>query len=162
MLSLLWIGAFACYIAGLTNPLWGMTAMLLFTLSPFYVAHQLRKFRDYARDGVISFRRGYAYTILTFFYAGVLLALAIYVYFAFIDKGYLTGTLMQFIGSKEGQQVIKMYGMADQMQEGLKALSEMRPIDYAVNMLTVNITTGLLLGIPIAAVAKRLKVKSEE
>jgi hypothetical protein len=34
-------------------------------------------------------------------------------------------------------------------------LAEMRPIDYAVNMLSVNITIGLLLALPIAAVLKR-------
>ena len=37
----------------------------------------------------------------------------------------------------------------------------MRPIDYAVNMLSVNITIGLLLALPIAAVMQRkLKVKN--
>ena len=91
LLSLLWIGALVCYIQGLTNPLLGMAALVLIVISPFYAANRLRHFRDYAREGVISFGRGYAYTVLTFFYAGLLLALALYVYFAFIDKGYLLG-----------------------------------------------------------------------
>jgi hypothetical protein len=162
LLSLLWIGALVCYIQGLTNPLLGMAALVLIVISPFYAANRLRHFRDYAREGVISFGRGYAYTVLTFFYAGLLLALALYVYFAFIDKGYLLGHFTSVISSEEGRQVLKMYGMAEQqVKDGLQELAQMRPIDYALNMLTVNITTGFLLGLPIAALMKRQTVEAE-
>ena len=161
LLSVLWIGSFACYILGIANPLLGTLALLLILVSPIFAANRLRHFRDGAREGVISFRRGYAYTALVFFYAAVLLAAAIYIYFAFIDNGYLLSTVNQFLMTKEGKQLIELYGRADQMQENLKALAEMRPIDYAVNMLSVNITIGLLLALPIAAVMQRkLKVKN--
>ena len=156
LLSLLWIGALVCYIQGLTNPLLGMAALVLIVISPFYAANRLRHFRDGAREGVISFGRGYAYTVLTFFYAGLLLALALYVYFAFIDKGYLLGHFTNIIHSEEGRQVLKMYGMAEQqVKDGLQELAQMRPIDYALNMLTVNITAGFVLGLPIAALMQR-------
>ena len=157
LLSVMWIGAFACYVQGLTNPMLGMLALLLIIASPFFAASRLRHFRDYARDGVISFRRGYAYIVMTFFYAGLLLAAALYIYFAFIDDGFLLGKLMDTMNSEEGRQIIQMYGMREQMEEGLKELGNMRPIDYALNMLTINITTGFLLGLPIAAAYKRIE-----
>ena len=136
LLSLLWIGALVCYIQGLTNPLLGMAALVLIVISPF--------------------------SVLTFFYAGLLLALALYVYFAFIDKGYLLGHFTSVVSSEEGRQVLKMYGMAEQqVKDGLQELAQMRPIDYALNMLTVNITTGFLLGLPIAALMKRQTVEAE-
>ena len=161
LLSLLWIGSFACYILGIANPLLGTVALVLIVASPFFAASRLRHFRDGAREGVISFLRGYAYTAMIFFYAAILLAAAMYIYFAFIDNGYLLSTINQFLGTKEGKQLIELYGMADQLQANLKALSEMRPIDYAVNMLSVNITIGLVLGLPIAAIMRReLKVES--
>ena len=161
LLSLWWIGSFFCYILGISNPLLGTLALLLIVVSPLFAANRLRHFRDGAREGVISFGRGYAYTALVFFYAAVLLAAAIYIYFAFIDNGYLLSTVNQFLSTKEGKQLLELYGLADQMQENLKALAEMRPIDYAVNMLSVNITIGLLFALPIAAVMQRkLKVKN--
>ena len=163
MLSLLWIGALVCYVQGLTNPLLGMVALVLIVISPFYAANRLRHFRDGAREGVISFGRGYAYTVLTFFYAGLLLALALYVYFAFIDKGYLLGHFTNIINSEEGRQVLKMYGMAEQqVKDGLHELALMRPIDYALNMLTVNITAGFVLGLPIAALSQRQAATSDQ
>lgn len=155
LLSLLWIGGFACYIIGTTSPLMGMLSLLLIVGSPFFAASRLRHFRDEARQGAISFLRGYAYTIMTFFYAGLLLAAAIYAYFAFMDNGYLLGKLASTLNSPEGKQLVEAYGLAGQMEANLKELAAMRPIDYAVNMLSINVTTGLLLGVPIAAVARR-------
>ena len=155
LLSLLWVGGFACYVMGLANPLLGMAAVLLIVVSPFYAAKRLRHFRDYARNGIISFRRGYAYTVMTFFYAGLLLAAAMFVYFNFMDHGYLLGQFTTMLNSAEGQQALQMYGMKEQMAEGLKELADMRPIDYALNMLTINIMTGCLLGIPIALLMQR-------
>ncbi len=158
LLSLLWIGALVCYIQGLTNPLLGMVAVLLIVVSPFFAANRLRHFRDEAREGIISFGRGYAYTVLTFFYAGLLLAVAMFVYFNFIDNGYLLGKFTEMLNMEENRKVLKMYGMTDEINQGLKELAALRPIDYALNMLTINIMTGFFLGLPIAALMQRQAV----
>ena len=142
----------------MTNPLMAMTAVLLITISPFYAANRLRHFRDQAREGIISFLRGYAYTALLFFYAGVLLAAAVFVYFNFIDDGFLLSHLTSVVHSEEGHRLVEAYGMEQQMNESIKMMAEMRPIDYAVNMLTLTITGGLLLGVPIAASTRRNKL----
>ena len=155
LLSLLWIGALVCYVQGMANPLWGLLSLILIVASPFYAASRLRHFRDYAREGVISFKRGYAYLVLMFFYAGLLLAAALYIYFAFIDKGYLYMKMTEMMSSEEGRLAIQAAGMKEQMEEGLKELQNMRPIDYALNMLTFNIMTGFFLGLPIAALMQR-------
>jgi hypothetical protein len=163
LLSLFWIGALICYVQGMTNPLLGLVSLILIIASPFFAASRLRHFRDYAREGVISFKRGYAYLVLTFFYAGLLLAAAMYIYFAFIDKGFLYMKLSEMMSSEEGRLAIQAAGMKEQMEEGLKELSNMRPIDYALNMLTFNIMTGFFLGLPIAALMQRqVAVKSDK
>ncbi len=163
LLSLLWIGALVCYIQGITNPLMGMIALLLVVVSPFYAANRLRHFRDEIREGIISFMRAYGYTVLTYFYAGLLLAVAIWVYFSFIDDGYLMGKLTEVMQSEQGRQMLKLYGMTEQMKQGLEQMSEMRPIDHALNMLTINISAGILLGLPVAALLQRkVEVKSEK
>ena len=145
LLSVLWIGSFACYILGIATPMLGTVALFLILVSPFFAANRLRHFRDGAREGVISFLRGYAYT-----------------YFTFIDNGYLLSTINQFLSTKEGKQLLELYGMADEMQANMKALAALRPIDYAVNMLSINITIGLVLGLPIAAVMQRSGLRPSE
>ena len=129
--------------------------MLLIVVSPFYAANRLRKFRDVAREGIISFMRAYGYTVLTYFYGGLLLAIAVFAYFQFIDNGYLMSKLMDMLNTEEGRQMVKLYGMADEISQGMEELAKMRPIDYALNMLTIIISTGFILGLPTAAVMRR-------
>ncbi|MBQ9656591.1 MAG: DUF4199 domain-containing protein [Prevotella sp.] len=161
LLSLFDIGGLFCYVQGLTNPVMAMLALLLIVASPFFAANRLRHFRDDAREGIISFKRGYFYTVLVFFYAGLLLAAAFYVYFAFIDNGYLLGKFGEMLHSDEGSRALKLYGLKEQVEQALRELALMRPIDYALNMLTMQITTGFLLGLPIAGLMQRKAVKSQ-
>ena len=154
LLALLWTGSLYCYIQGLTHPILSIVSLLLIAASPFFAASRLRHFRDYGREGIISFSRSYAYTILIFFYAGVLFAIAIYVYFAFLDKGFFMSKIMEVFS---GRKALQAYGLEGQMEENLKFLTELRPIDFALNMLTINIITGFFLGVPIAAIMQRTK-----
>ena len=164
LLALLWVATFLLYIIGVSNQLLGLAAFFLMCYTPFFVGERLGKFRDYGREGVISFRRGYAYTILVFFYGGVLFALVQYLYIAFMDNGFLLSHFSKMITSEEAQEVLKQYGMTQMADESLHEMANIRPIDYALNMLTINIVLGFILGIPISLVKQRstVKVKSEE
>ena len=154
-LALLWIASFASYILGITNQILAMLALMLALMTPFFVAGRLRKFRDEGRDGLISFARSYAYTILVFFYGAVLLAVVQYLYFAFVDNGYLLNAFTKAVSSEEGQQLIQQYGMTQMVDDSLAEMSSIRPIDYALNILTINIMLGFVLGVPIGLLSYR-------
>ena len=157
-LALLWIASFACYILGITNGLLGMVAMMLAVMTPFFVAGRLRRFRDEGREGVISFRRSYAYTVFVFFYGAVLLAVAQFLYFAYMDNGYLLSTFSKIVSSAEGKEMLQQYGMTQVAEDSLSEMASLRPIDYALNILTVNIMIGFVLGVPIGLVMYRRRV----
>ena len=127
-----------------------------------FVGGRLRNFRDYGREGLISFRRGYAYTVLVFFYAGVLFAIAMYLYLTFMDNGYLLSQMSKVLNSDEARQAMQQYGMTEMMNESMKQMAQIRPIDYALDMLTVNITLGFILGVPISLIMQRTMLKSNE
>lgn len=154
-LALLWIASFASYILGISNQLLAMLALMLALMTPFFVAGRLRKFRDEGRDGLISFSRSYAYTIFVFFYGAVLLAVVQFLYFAYVDNGYLLRTFMTAVSTEEGQQLLQQYGMTQMVDESLTEMASIRPIDYALNILTVNIMIGFVLGVPIGLVSYR-------
>jgi hypothetical protein len=159
-LALLWTASFACYILGITNELLGMLALGLAVMTPFFVAGRLRKFRDEGREGLISFGRGYAYTVFVFFYGAVLLAVVQFIYFAYVDHGYLLSTFSKMLSSDEGRALVKQYGMTQMVEESLSEMANIRPIDYALNILTVNIVIGFVLALPIGLVMQRNVVKS--
>ena len=162
LLAVLWVVSFACYVAGIANPLYGIVAIVLMVATPFFVCRRLGKFRDEGRSGVISMKRGWAYSVYVFFYAAILLALAQYVYFAYIDQGYLLMTLTKIVSSPEAKLALEQYGLQQTMTENLDAMAKMRPIDYAVNVLTVNILIGIVLGLPIGALMQRSKVNTSK
>ena len=156
MVALLWTVCFACYLIGLRNSLFGMVAIVLMVVTPFYVARRLRRFRDEDLHGVISFLRGWAFVILVFFYGAILLAVVLYVYFAYMDQGYVLLSLQQTLSSPETQAMLSQSGMSTSVEESLQMFSEMRPSDYALNVLTLNIALGIILGLPIAVLFKKV------
>ena len=162
LLALLWAATFLLYIIGVSNQLLGLAAIILMLYTPFFVGERLGKFRDYGRQGLISFRRGYAYTVFVFFYGGVLFAVVQYLYFAFMDNGFLLSQFSKMIMSEEGQQLLQQYGMKQMADESLHEMANIRPIDYALNMLTINISLGFILGLPISLIMQRSKVVNNE
>ena len=110
LLALLWVFTSVLYIIGMTNQLIGLAATMLIIYTPFFVGGRLRNFRDYGREGLISFRRGYAYTVFVFFYAGVLFAIAMYLYLTFMDNGYLMSQMSKVLTSDEAQQAMEADG----------------------------------------------------
>ena len=154
-LALLWIASFGAYIAGFKHQVLGLTAILLAVFSPFYVLGRLRHFRDEGREGVISFTRSYVYTIFVFFYGAVLLAVVHFLYFNYIDDGYLMSEFVNAISTEEGHQLLVQYGMTEIVDESLSEMSHIRPIDYALNLLTINIMLGFILGVPIGLLTYR-------
>ena len=161
LLALLWVVTFLLYILGVSNSWLGMAALMLMIYTPFFVGERLAKFRDYGLNGLISFRRGYAYTIFVFFYGGVLFAIAQYLYFAFMDNGFLLSQFSKMVTSEEAQQMLKQYGMTQMVDQSLEEMAQTRPIDYALNMLTINISLGFILGLPISLVKQRTKARIE-
>lgn len=160
-LSLLWTAAFACTVVGLSKPMYSMIAMTLLAATPIYVGYRLKRFRDEDRGGIISLMRGWAFSILVFFYGGILLAVVQYIYLAFMDHGYLLMSLKRMLDSPEGKLMVEQYGMAESLEQSLSNLEQLRPIDFALNMLTMNISAGIILGLPIAAILKKNE-KSEK
>jgi hypothetical protein len=89
----------------------------------------------------------------------VLFAIAMYLYLTFMDQGYLMSQMSKVLTSDEAQQAMQQYGMTEMMNESLKEMADIRPIDYALNMLTINISLGFVLGVPISLVMQRSVVK---
>lgn len=156
--GILWIASFACYLGGLSSPMLGLVGGILAVVSPFFAAKRLMKFRDDIRDGEISGRRSMLYYALMFFYASLLFALAQYLYFAFIDGGYLFREYTSLLSSPEMKKAMQVYGMtSEQLTQGLKEFADASPIMTALNFMTMNITIGLILSLPVSLITRRTR-----
>ena len=153
-LGLIWIASFACYVGEFHSSSLGMLALILAVISPFFLAMRLKRFRDKSRGGVISFRRSLAFCMFSFFYASLLFAIVQYVYFAYIDKGFLVQQYNIMMSTPEAKQLLNIYKMANEMYDGIAAFARLTPIEKSLNFLTMNISIGLILSFPIAAIMK--------
>lgn len=162
LLAVVWTVSFAMYVAGIANPLLMMGGMVVAVVSPFYAASKLRRFRDNVLGGAISFRRAYAYTALMFFYAALLFAVAQFAYFQFIDNGYVMSQVSQVLSDAQTKSLLQQNGMWQTFEDAIATFNNIRPIDFALNYLPMNIVAGLVLGFPIAAYAKRATVTQQK
>lgn len=155
LVALVWTASFAFYVMGMASPALMFVAMVVGVASPIFAATRLRRYRDGVLGGTLSFRRGYAYTALVFFYAALLFAVAQFVYFQFIDNGFMASCVSSLTGDPQMREALKASGMEKAFDEALGAMLRTRPIDYALNYFTTNVILGLLLSLPIAGVVRR-------
>ena len=151
-LFLLWLASFGAFIA---NPVstWGS---LLAMSTPFFVGWLLVRFRNYALDGAISFRRALAFCFYTFFYASLLFAVAQFVYFRYLDHGTLATMLMNSINTLE--PVYKANGISTaELRQSMYLIGQLTPIEIAFVFMMQNIFIGFIISFPIAFFAKKLR-----
>ena len=96
---------------------------------------------------------------LVFFYGAVLLAVVQYLYFAYMDNGYLVSSFAKMM-STEGKATLEQYGTTQMVDDSLAEMAMTRPIiDYALNIQTINISLGFILGVPIGLIMQRKRVE---
>lgn len=155
IMGVMWIISFACFIAQFYMPLLNMAALIFGIASIIVSAIRLRNFRDNILDGVISYWRAYGYSLLTYFYAALLLAAAQYIYFQFIDHGFLLNQYTAMTSSPEFKSMMTLYGIkADEMKLTMDTIATLRPIDIALQFLTTNLFLGIVISWPMAALIK--------
>ena len=156
VLSLFWIVSFACFIGNFSNPLLGLLAFFIGAASLVFAALRLRKFRDEVRDGILSFLRGYGYSVMTYLYASLLFAAAQFVYFQFIDNGYLMNQYASIAQSKEFIEMMQVYGIKpEDLKIGMDNLAALRPIEIALQFFSLNVMMGVFVSLPVAIIMRR-------
>lgn len=154
LLFLLWIASFAVIVSNPASS-WGS---LLAMATPFYVCYLLVRFRNYALDGAISFRRGLAFSLYTFFYASLLFAVAQYVYFRYLDNGAMMSMLIASVKTLE--PFYRAQGISiNELQNSLTMIGQLTPIETAFVFMMQNILIGVVLSFPIAWIGKRTIIR---
>ena len=87
VVGLMWIVSFAFYIIGLTRPLVGNVGLIIGLLSVVTAGFLIRKFRGEVFP--LRFGQSWWMATLIFMYASLLMAVAQFVYFRYIDNGLL-------------------------------------------------------------------------
>ena len=151
----LWILSFAFFIGEFYNPLFGFMSLIVGVYSLVLAAMRLKRFRDNVLDGVITFSRALMYSMLVYFYAALLMAAAQFIYFQFIDQGFMLSQYEEITNTDEFKTLLNAYGVKqEEMRLAIDNIASLRPIDIALQFLTTNIILGFMGSLPIATMLK--------
>ncbi len=151
----LWILSFAFFIGEFYNPMLGFVSLIIGVCSLVFVSLRLKRFRDNVLDGIISFRRALVYSMFVYFYAALLMAAAQFIYFQFIDNGFMLSQYDAITKTQEFKTLLDAYGVKpEEMQLAMDNLAALRPIDIALQFFTTNIFLGFLISLPISVMMK--------
>lgn len=157
-LGLLWIVSFACVAWGTKVHILGTFGTALAFLTPFFVFRRIQAFRDVIREGLLSYWGSFAYSLAMFFYGALLLTLVQYAYFAYIDNGEFFGQSLE----QAREIMIAANYPKKEVNDAIAEYQSMRPIDWALYFMTMNIIVGALTSIVIALLTYRTKKVAKE
>lgn len=154
VLALVWATSFLSIVFAPASVLGSLLALS----TPIVVGWFLVRFRNDALDGHISFRRGFAFSCYTFFYASLLFAAVQFVYLRFFDHGAFMAMLGESLQTME--DVYRHEGAAalqavDQMKRTIAVIGQLSPLQLTFVIMMDNILMGVLLSLPIAFACRR-------
>lgn len=156
-MGLFWIIKFTFLPLGFTIPLLQFLFVLLTCFVPILGYLYTRKFRDRYCGGSITFSRAFAFTVLMYFFAALLAAVAHYIYFRFLDNGFLAES---YIGQLEAMKLAateELKESIDQFIEGFSLISSLSPIQLTFQLISQNFMYGVLLALPTSLLVMRKK-----
>ncbi len=153
-LAMVWAASFLSIVFAPASVLGSLLALS----TPIVVGWFLVRFRNGALDGHISFRRGYAFSCYTFFYASLLFAAVQFVYLRFFDHGAFMAMLgesfktMEDVYRHEGAAAMQAVG---QMKQTISVVGQLSPLQLTFVVMMDNLFIGALLSLPIALACRR-------
>lgn len=160
-----WIVSFALFIMGLSDMLSASTSMLTGLLSVVVAGLLIRSFS--LSVAPLRFFHAWRMALYIFFYASLLMAVGQYVYFRWLDHGFLVNTYIEMLGRPEAQAMLQNMLVGESVEEAReeveRVLAALTPIEMTWQFLLYNLVLSFFLSFPAAAIGLigRRKGKNE-
>lgn len=124
---------------------------------PFIAYYYLKLYRNKVCGGYISFGRAYFFSIQIYFYAALVVAIAHFVYFQFIDQGFIIEHLQAQVDLllERSEDLPDINLIRDNLQFSIDNFSSLSATDITFNNISFNIFFSLFISIPTALIVKR-------
>ncbi|WP_300811976.1 DUF4199 domain-containing protein [uncultured Bacteroides sp.] len=154
-MGVFWIMKFAFFPLGLNTPFLFLLFLGLTLCVPFMGYYYVKMFRDRICGGSISFLRAWAFTVLVYLFAAMLTAIAHYIYFRFIDQGFIISTYQTMLANVRASDLPGVETYLEQLSEAIDLMGALTPTDITIQLLSQNVFYGSLLAIPTALFVMR-------
>lgn len=158
LIGILWILSFIGIANSATNALYSMFGFGIGIGSLFCAVALSYQFRWITCKGSLSFTGQWLQVILMLFYACILMAMGIFLYMRFLDNGGFASmyTNMQEMPEQKIAMESMLAGSGVTIEDLVSAVSNVKPIDFALQITESNMMASILLS-PIIALASRIR-----
>lgn len=157
-----WILKFILFPLGLGIPFLMFLFIGLTLGVPFMGYYYARTYRDKVCGGSIKFLQAWVFTVFMYMFAALLTAVVHYIYFRFIDHGFIINTYMEMLEKgSQTPQFTAMESYITQLKDMLELIRTLTPIDITMQLMSQNVFYGSILAVPTALLVMR-KPKSPE
>ena len=156
-MGIFWILKFILVPVGMTTPFLLLLFFCLTLCVPFLGYYYVKMYRERVCEGQISFLQAWVFCLFMFVCASMLAAVAHYVYFAFIDGGYLIGVFKDILNTMKTSNLPGTDVYVKQMKASIDMLEGLTPTDITLQLLANNVYNCSLLSVVLALIARRRK-----
>lgn len=156
-MGLFWIFKFIFLPIGFSIPLLQLLFILMTLFVPVLGYIYTRRYRNQYREGSLSFTQAFSFCFLMYLFASILAALAHYVYFRFIDQGYLLNTYLSQLDNIKDSVSGNMKISVEQLISSFEVISSLTPLQLTFQLLSQNFFYGILLSVPTALLTMKKK-----
>lgn len=154
-LGLFWIGKFMFLPLGFEYQWLFLLYFVLTLYGPWLAYRFVVNFRDKECGGVIGYWRAWFFTLLIYVFAALLTAACHYIYFRFIDQGYIFSQAEMILTEYPTELASQFDTFIRQSEEALSILHNLSPLDITMQLISQNVYIGFLLAFPTALFAMR-------
>lgn len=145
-----WILKFILFPLGFASPFLLLLFGVLTLCVPFMAYYYVRMYRNQVCGGTISFLHAWIFTVFMYMFAALLTAVAHYIYFRYIDNGFILNSYESMLNDLASNALPGMELYTDQLKEALGVMRTLSPIDITTQLISQNVFYGSLLAIPTA------------
>lgn len=157
VMGVFWIVKFVFFPLGLGN-IFLLTLFGVLTCAVPFIGYRLtRIYRDSTMGGQMSFLQAWVFGMWMYLFASMLTAVAHFVYFSFIDHGYVLSYYQNTLDAFAAAVHAGEEALIEQMQLALDVFYQFTPTDIVWQLLSQNVFYGSIIALITAPLVMRRK-----
>lgn len=162
-MGLFWMVKFILFPLGFSYSFLFLIFFVLTIAVPFICYRMTKHFRDTKLDGKINWFQAWAFNLFVFLFAALLVGVAHYTYFQFIDHGYiiesydevLTSVKLQTKALSLENDGAELQDQLSQVQNLINTLKSLKPIEIVYQLFTQNLFWGNIMALFLAFIVPK-------
>lgn len=154
-MGLFWTFKFMLFPLGLRMPLLQLVFLVLTLGVPVLGYLLAKRFRERDCAGSLSFGRAFLFTTYMYLFASILVAVTHYIYFRYLDQGFIFATYRDMIEQFRGLAQAETLTSLDQLSQAIDTLAGLTPIQLTLQLISQNVFYGVFLALPTALLVMR-------